>query len=358
MSTPEQPGLTRKQIREIRKTGALPVIGAEGDAPEPDDVAQDVAADAAPVASAAPAAPPAPAVHLPRAAVPVVAAPAPPPDEHVDLGASPLTRKQARNQERIRTASVPVIAAEGDTPAGVAEQADARVEQATAAEAVVEHEHDAVAEPAGDDGVVPVPMPEARAERHEPATAVDDDDRLVHADHSGDTEAAGAVLRPGFGETVLADAPPAPVVLTPSFDDLIARTPSTAGSASAPSALILTQPQTGPLLTAPITATGEVFVTGSLNLPAGLGSQGHAHGTADGKEADAVLLDGELPAASSPTPIAASAAISTVKGAEELIRPPAPEKGNRLMLTLAITAGVLAIALVGVLILGFVTGVL
>ena len=40
-----------------------------------------------------------------------------------------------------------------------------------------------------------------------------------------------------------------------------------------------------------------------------------------------------------------------------MIRPPAPEKGSRLMLTLAITAGALALALVGVLILAFVTGV-
>ncbi|MBN9182619.1 MAG: hypothetical protein J0I66_06410, partial [Microbacterium sp.] len=59
----------------------------------------------------------------------------------------------------------------------------------------------------------------------------------------------------------------------------------------------------------------------------------------------------------SPTPIAASAAISTVKTNDEIIRPPAPEKGGKLMLTLAITAGVLALALVGVLVFALVTGV-
>ena len=68
-------------------------------------------------------------------------------------------------------------------------------------------------------------------------------------------------------------------------------------------------------------------------------------------------MDGELPAHSSPTPIAASAAVSTVKTSGEVIRPPAPEKGSRLMMTLAITAGALALALVGVLILAFATGV-
>lgn len=344
MSTPEQPGLTRRQIREIRKTGALPVIGAEGEAPAVDEATADAAADvaAAPVAAATPAAP---AVHLPRAAVPVVAAPAPPPDEHVDLGASPLTRKQARNQERIRTASVPVIAAEGEAAAepsvAVPEPPAAQPEPAEHVE-VAEHE----------------PVEHVEVAEHVAAVEpLEGAERLEGEEQRDDADDARPVLRPEFGATVLDDAVPASVALAPSFDDLLART-STAGSGSAPSALILTQPQTGPLLTSPITATGEVFVTGSLNLPAGLGSQGHAHGTADGKEVDAVLLDGELPAASSPTPIAASAAISTVKGAEDLITPPAPEKGNRLMLTLAITAGVLAIALVGVLILGFVTGVL
>lgn len=332
MSTPEQPGLTRKQIREIRKTGALPVIGSEDDAAAPDDAGADAPAPAAP---AVPVVPAAPAAHLPRAAAPVVAAPAPPPDEQVDLGAAPLTRKQARNQERIRTASVPVIGAEGEAAAADGEQSAALDEPAPA------HEPARPIEPAESVAAEP--------DAAEPVAA-----EPVAADESADDERP--VLRPEFGAAVLAQSEP--VSLATSFDDLVSRTPSTAGTASAPSALILTQPQTGPLLTAPITATGEVLVTGSLNLPAGLGSQGHAHGTADGKEVDAVLLDGELPAASSPTPISASAAISTVKGAEDLIKPPAPEKGNRLMLTLAITAGVLAIALVGVLILGFVTGVL
>ena len=70
------------------------------------------------------------------------------------------------------------------------------------------------------------------------------------------------------------------------------------------------------------------------------------------------FLDGELPSHSSPTPIAASAAVSTVKMPGEVIKPPTPEKGSRLMMSLAITAGVLAIALVGVLILAFATGAL
>jgi hypothetical protein len=96
-----------------------------------------------------------------------------------------------------------------------------------------------------------------------------------------------------------------------------------------------------------------MLITGSYDLPAGLGSQGHAKGTTDGKDIDAVLIDGELPPASSPTPIAASSAVSTIKPAGEVIRPPAPEKGNKLMITLAITAGGLALVLGTALIIAF-----
>ena len=46
-----------------------------------------------------------------------------------------------------------------------------------------------------------------------------------------------------------------------------------------------------------------------------------------------------------------------MKSGEELVAPPAPEKTNRIMMILAITAGVLALGLTGVLILSFATGV-
>jgi ribosome silencing factor RsfS/YbeB/iojap len=160
------------------------------------------------------------------------------------------------------------------------------------------------------------------------------------------------VVNPRLGAGLLAGEPEQ-ADLPPSFDQLLSRS---TGAVSMPNALILSQaPEVAPI-SAPMSATGEVLITGTFNLPEGLGSTGHALGTADGKEVDATLVDGELPAHSSPTPIAASAAISTVKSAGEVIKPPAPEKGSKLMLTLAITAGALALALVGVLILAFVTG--
>ena len=118
MTTPEQPEqrpLTRKEMRQIRDTAATPIIPPGDHAVEADR----------PEESAPPA--PVPAAPLPRPADLVDVPPAPVPDASVDLGVSPLTRRQARQQERIRTASVPVI-----TPDMAAAHAEAARAEAAA----------------------------------------------------------------------------------------------------------------------------------------------------------------------------------------------------------------------------------
>jgi len=409
MSTPEQPAtpaLTRKQMRDIRNTGATPIVTGEASSEEPpaadpiaeaapetespDEDSVEAAAETVEEHTPAPedAETPAPPVSapLPRAAVPVAVHDLPGADASVDLGVAPLTRRQARQQERIRTASVPVITPEVAAAHAASVAAAAQIEavrpadetapsaeldlaqilgaaavhdDAPVTEAVVEdhvpvdaepdHEADASSESVAQD---------ATAERGGNAVDATEAERAAEAQRDAAAEHAAeaerAVVNPGFGAELLAGGAPQ-VELPPSFDQLISR--SVTGSVGTGNALILSQTPSAPPLVAPVTATGEVMITGSYNLPEGLGSTGHANGTADGKETDAVLVDGELPAHSSPTPIAASAAISTVKNGADIIKPPTPEKGGRLMLTLAITAGVLALALVGVLILAFVTGV-
>jgi len=328
MSTPEQPGepqLTRKRLREIRMTGATPIIGP----------------DAAPAATGTPQPEqPAESVEIQGDSKPAVVSAVPIDDANVDLNVAPLTRRQARQQERIRTASIGVITP--DLMAAHAAAAADAVEQERADEA--EHQRaDNMGEP--EQAV----EPDAAAE---PAAPADE------TGQAGSTEpdAERPVLRPGFGSELLAGA--GPVAVPPSFDQVIARNATSTGAQSTSNALILSQAPSQSSIVGPVTATGEILITGSMELPEGLGSTGHANGTADGKEADAVLIDRELPAHSSPTPIAASAAISTGKGAQEIIRPPAPEKGSRLMLTLMIIVGALGLALVGVLILAIVTGAL
>lgn len=320
MSTPDQPEtpqLTRRQLREMRNTASTPVI-----TPEEAD-------------KAAHAAEPAPAVvaPLPRAAEPADVPEAPPAAADIDLDAQPVTRRASRRQERLRTASVTVAddtaTDEGDGSAAPAEPAAS---------------HDAEA---GSGVEAPASPEETPAVTREP---------FAEAPESRETdEQERPIVAPTFGSGLLAGGN-VDLELPASFDQLLTRGSTATGALSAPNALILSQtPETGALVS-PITATGEVLITGTFSLPESFGSTGTLPGLADNKETDAVLVDGELPASSSPTPIAASSAISTIKSAEDIIKPPAPEKGSRLMLALVITAGALALALTGVLIVALVTG--
>lgn len=362
MSTSDRQGndvpLTRKQLREIRLTGATPVITPE-----------DVAA----------AAPPAPVP--PRPAEPVQLPPATPPPSTTADGAAaphPLTRRQVRELQRghgsapTDTASMPATPEADEAPAersartptpAVSEPSAGQepvalrpvapgttpAGEVVAAEVV---ETPASEPPASEPGAAAPAAAAPIASVPEPAepTSVHADGELSEAEQA---EQERPVVSPTFGQSVLEEQNEVPT-FTPSFDELIT-TDTTGSHHVAPSTLIFT-PGEGSL-SGPVASTGEILVTGSYELPDGIGSQGHARGTADGKEVDSVLIDGELPAASSPTPIAASAAVSTIKPAGEVIRPPAPEKGSKLMLTLAITAGGLAIAVAVVLVVAFTTNI-
>ena len=388
----EQGPLTRKQLREIRLTGSTPVISSE---------------EAAAAAEAAPPVPP-----LPRAVEPVEVAPAPTSNAVETNGDAPLTRRQARELEKVRTASVPVIAdddaaedsddTESEQPAdhapeenpvestaAIADDADAPAEIVSGVPDFTRNE-----EPGDDDdiddevaiapvsasvaadsvGEVPLEVADEQAEEsahdEDVASALGlvtedadgSDDVLADVDDADDDDDdddddVRPTVNPAFGEGLLADAPDPHAPFRPSFDELLTVGDSTGSQHSAPNALIFTPSPGEGSLSGPVASTGEILVTGSYELPQGMGSQGHALGTTDGKDVDAVLIDGELPPASSPTPIAASSAVSTIKPAGEVIRPPAPEKGNRLMITLAIVAGGLALAVGVVVIIAITTNV-
>ena len=319
MSTPDQPDtpqLTRRQLRELRNTASNPII-------TPEQAQESAAAVVAP---------------LPRAAEPVVVE-EPPAEHNVDLGSPALTRRAARQQERLRTASVPVVDEEG-TAQELAEPEPVESEHAGfgQSEAIDAADADAAADALAD------------AQTEAPDVEIDTVDTAADAE-----DGPRAVVAPTFGSGLLAGAG-VELELPASFDQLLTRGSAATGSLAASNALILSQtPDTGSF-TSPIAGTGEVLVTGTYNLPESFGSTGTSRGSSDGKEIDAILVDGELPATSSPTPIAASSAISTIKSAEDIIKPPAPEKGSRLMIALGITAGALALALMGVLIVALFTG--
>ncbi|WP_309066392.1 hypothetical protein [Microbacterium sp.] len=360
MSTSDQNGhmqLTRKQLRELRLTGSTPVISEQE--------ASDAAAQQ-------------PAPVLPRPAEPAPVAPAPaatfPADHPVDANGVPLTRRQIRELERLREAGQ--AGTQHPTPSTAGPDA---VEQPPAEKPGGKSPAEKLAEPelvsevptfAPAPAVAPTwadaDAPEAPAP--EPAAAQTGGES-VEDEASADTaptkvptgpEEAPAdepAQRPMVGEAfgLGVKRNPQPPAIPALFDDLIEG--DSAGSHRTPTALIYTHAPGVGSLSGPVASTGELLITGSYELPEGLGSQGHALGTTDGKDIDAVLIDGELAPSSSPTPIAASSAISTSRPAGEVIRPPAPEKGNRLMLTLAIVAGGLAIALAAVLIVAFTTNV-
>ncbi|MFS0867563.1 hypothetical protein AB3M83_09580 [Microbacterium sp. 179-B 1A2 NHS] len=443
MSTPEQPGtppLTRRQLRELRNTASTPIITPEdayeaaaaaaaeraaSDSAGGDDAREPAAADSPPAgakddaaeeADAAPEATlegadesdgePEPDGSAEDAPQDVEPTPQPQIPAAVDLDAAPVSRRQARQQAKLRTAAIEVIPS--------ADQAAADAGDPGLAASDAGEPHDDVADVHVDDADVHVDDADVHvddadvhvdgaevhegdpdvhvddADAHVDDADVDEDDHPVHEDApapgevdgdvAGETDAEMAedadvvsedatpspspgadddlplvhVVSPGLGAQLLAGEP-GEIELPPSFDHLLSR--GGAGSSSAPNALILSQtPDTGSL-SVPILGTGELLITGSYALPETYGSTGTLPGAQDGKDVDAALIDGELPPASSPTPISASAAISTIKSADEIIRPPAPEKGSRLMMTLAITAGALALALATVLILAVVNGV-
>lgn len=437
--------LTRRQLREIRMTGATPVVSPEAAA---EALAQSIATQSEAAASEVPVVetpaepePPAAApLHLPRAAEPIAEAPAPAADASVDLSSRARTRRQARDQERIRTNSIQVVAPEATPPilpfgepapapadpassptvtslfsansaptaaepapmitpgtsvfsgAPAAEAvadsalsdvaADVSLFAPRAAEPVVEEsvvdgsvaDESAVDESVVDDAstgedALEVPdAPVANVPSAESALAdeVSDASEALWAPRSATGATTVSPVAPVAPAESLADSlAPAdtaesdaePIVRTDfgagllsqgeSFDDLLTRSSTSSGSAGSASTLILPEDLSMSPLTAPVTSTGQVILTGTFSLPEGLGSQGHAPGVADGKEVDAVLIDGELAPQSSPTPIAATAAVSQAKTPVEMIRPLTPEKSSKLVVALAITAGVLALAAIG-----------
>ncbi|KDA06254.1 hypothetical protein DC31_10345 [Microbacterium sp. CH12i] len=409
MSTPDQQGnqpLTRKQLREIRLTGATPVISEEQAAAAAAAEAPESSTEN-PVESVVVE----PVVDKSAADESASADSAPTPDSDASLDGSRLTRRQAREHERIRTASLPVIVPEesrdehesGDTvhesdseqqqdhaqkpddgmvsglptfgagsaqSSGAGTDLDADLDDDTDDEVVIDVAPVSAVTAADSTGEAAViedaedadDAEDSDADISELGIVADDDDEDDAEDGNTDLPVADPidtgerpVVNPTFGRGLLSDQAAAPA-FTPSFDELI--TSDSGGSQHlAPNTLIFNPSPNGGSLSGPVASTGEVLITGSYDLPRGIGSQGHAHGTTDGKEADAVLIDGELALSSSPTPIAASSAVSTIKPAGEVIRPPAPEKGNKLMLTLAITAGGLALALAVALIVAFTTNV-
>lgn len=312
----EQAGrpLTRRELRELRAQGGESAVRD----------ALDAAGGASPDAT-----PPEPHV--------VASAPSGA-DEH-----PPLTRRELR---RLRTNEVPIVTPEDAQRAASADSAPDAAEDETPEEgnddsgplATIDAPDDADATRAAEDDPDEAPADEISAETQDSAWAPPEiDPRSDDAEPQDDV----AVLTPATNSTEIP-------TLDPAFGQSVAQRPSDQPDARSFDELMENYAQTSP---------SSIIMTSSHRLPDGIGSTGAARGTTDGADVDAVLIDGELPPSSSPTPIAASSAISTQKVGNDVIRPPAPDKGRGLLMTLGITAAVLGIVAIGTLATLYFTGV-
>jgi hypothetical protein len=119
-------------------------------------------------------------------------------------------------------------------------------------------------------------------------------------------------------------------------------------------ALILPSVPSVGLSNSPLTSTGEVIVTGSIDLPRSLGSTGQDPDHFDSSDIDRLFEESDAaPTGSSVAPVRASNAVATHTSTRGMIAPPRA-RGNRLPVVLAVTAAFLALGVAALLVAGFV----
>lgn len=196
-------------------------------------------------------------------------------------------------------------------------------------------------EPVVEEMVIDVPIAETVDPAQEAAAhldSVDGEDELAPRFQGGST--AGR---------------PAPTPEQPAFDDLIsARNAAAANSISTTSALVLPAvPGSSDVGTA-LDETGEVIITGSIDLPPSFGSMGAPASGIEAHDLDSLIDRAEADQhRSDVAPVSAARAISTNTGATSLITPPKRARANA-PVVLAVTAGVLAVGVIGLLLSVFV----
>jgi hypothetical protein len=138
------------------------------------------------------------------------------------------------------------------------------------------------------------------------------------------------------------------------YENTLSRTVGSNTSAITTSALVLPSvPQPDSLL-ASLNSTGEILVTGSINLPRSLGSTGAHPDRVDNSDYEDDPFDSQVVAPDS-APVRAVRAVSTNTGTRGVIETKRPQ-GNRMLTVVIAVAGVLCVGLVGLVIFAFVNG--
>ena len=360
----EQP-LSRRQLRELQKSGrpasagpsavaeqpASPAVVPDSGTPDTDSAnLQQPYAKVAPtdevIETAEIVSSPDEASHTddePTPADPPQAATAAPviPSDGV-----PLTRRQARELERVRTASITVI------PADQGAASNETGEIVTA---------ETIEDPPGEHAFVTAADAELQVVAQGASETGDLTEAVVDApedasEHGTDATAEPAtVVANDFGEAAL-ETDGDPLSEEKPFDALIATGIAEAEqSPTTSSTLIVGSPMN--TFTGPIGGTGEIMVTGSIDLPRTLSGTADP-GTGDRADYDR-SLDHEPPAPpTAGTPVSASRAVSTHTSARDIIAPPARSKRPSIVPVLAIIAGVLMVAVLAVVVTSLLTGTL
>ncbi|HEY4268933.1 MAG TPA: hypothetical protein VGM94_12155 [Galbitalea sp.] len=137
-------------------------------------------------------------------------------------------------------------------------------------------------------------------------------------------------------------------------ENTLSRTVGTGTSAITTSALVLPSVPQSTDLTRPLTATGEILVTGSIDLPRSLGSTGaHPH-RVDNSDFEDDPLDSEVASPDS-APVRAIRAVSTHTSTRGVIESKKPQS-NRLLTIGIAAASVLVVGVVGLLVWALATG--
>lgn len=145
------------------------------------------------------------------------------------------------------------------------------------------------------------------------------------------------------------------------FDDLISRAVAQEGAASATntSALILPAMPEGSDLSGPIGETGELFITGSIELPRSLGETGGHSALLDSVEGDPLdelgFAERQAVADASIAPVSAARAVSARAVPGPVVTEAQKEK-SKLPLVLIATGGGLVVAVVALLVWGATSG--
>ncbi|WIB71812.1 hypothetical protein [Curtobacterium sp. MCBD17_026] len=379
---PGSGGLTRRQIRQLRAAERQAVLPVPLQNPTPqssDRTVEDVlgSVDTIDPTAAPQSAPDAEAAHEEQPAAPTVldqaaVAQATEADGSPDA-LEPLDEAAAHAEEPRRhrsTWSPPADVTESDASATDApsdEATDVAPADETSEDAPARSAHDAPAPAAGSQpAVTPVPIP-TNAAAATPAVfplsldAEDDDTNEVPLPEPA-TEAPkvpAAFQRPTEPKPVTtAFAPPAGHWSQQAHDSNDsevhdAETGTRRVAVTNTNAIILPNSALADP-TGALNATGEVILTGSIDLPASLSSTG-SHRPIDGAEVDRLLEQQDEQPDTDASPVRASRAVSSHTSTRQVVLAAAKPKESRTPLILGVTVGAVGLAAAGVIITALLT---